>query len=359
VAASKARNVPVGQGTPGAMGSPRGRSRLNADTSAEPEGLTRRVVLNVLEAFFRRPWLHLLPIILLAALGGASAFSAKQSFEAVGTITVESSTGIGDITGTNNSGFNFDTPASSTARNINEKLRTNEFLNAVADKLQADSEPTQRALLRQTISESVTAVDDGDQLVRVKATSDRAELSLRIAQATIDSYIETIIASNVKSSTQTVEFFKAQVADALTAYQAAEQALNDYLIANNISPDADPPVNQQIVINSLQSDLDRKESQYEAKLQSLDQANLVAASTQTETEQRIQLTDPPELPGAPLGRLRKAVLTVVIFGVLGTLLALASVIAAATLDRTIRVPSDVTAKFGLDVLAVVPDARAR
>ena len=52
-------------------------------------------------------------------------------------------------------------------------------------------------------------------------------------------------------------------------------------------------------------------------------------------------------------------LTVIIFGVLGTLLALASVIAAATLDRTIRVPCDITAKFGLDVLAVVPDARAR
>jgi hypothetical protein len=35
------------------------------------------------------------------------------------------------------------------------------------------------------------------------------------------------------------------------------------------------------------------------------------------------------------------------------------VIVAATLDRTIRVPGDITAKFDLDVLAVVPDARAR
>ncbi len=52
-------------------------------------------------------------------------------------------------------------------------------------------------------------------------------------------------------------------------------------------------------------------------------------------------------------------LTLVIFGVLGVLLSLASVIVAATLDRTIRVPGDITAKFDLDVLAVVPDARAR
>ena len=69
-------------------------------------------MLNFLEAFFRRPWLHLLPIILLVALGAASVFNTKQTFEAVGTITAESSTVIGDMTHTNNEGFNFDTPAS-------------------------------------------------------------------------------------------------------------------------------------------------------------------------------------------------------------------------------------------------------
>jgi capsular polysaccharide biosynthesis protein len=41
------------------------------------------------------------------------------------------------------------------------------------------------------------------------------------------------------------------------------------------------------------------------------------------------------------------------------LLMLASVIASATLDRTVRVPNDITGKFGLDVLAVIPDAPMR
>ncbi len=45
------------------------RTPLNADTSSEPDGLTRRVMLNMLEAFFRRPWLHLLPLILPVRLG--------------------------------------------------------------------------------------------------------------------------------------------------------------------------------------------------------------------------------------------------------------------------------------------------
>ena len=54
------------------------------------------------------------------------------------------------------------------------------------------------------------------------------------------------------------------------------------------------------------------------------------------------VTDPPDTPFAPEPRLKKAVLTLVIFGVLGLLLSLASVIVAATLDRTIRVPGDIS-----------------
>src|SRR6188472_1532606 len=103
---------------PGSVGMPRNRGRINADTTSEPEGITRRVVLNVLEAFFRRPWLHLLPLILMLALGAATAFSKSPVYRAAGTITAESSTLIGDLTQQNNQGFNFDTPATVTARNI-------------------------------------------------------------------------------------------------------------------------------------------------------------------------------------------------------------------------------------------------
>jgi capsular polysaccharide biosynthesis protein len=83
--------------------------------------------------------------------------------------------------------------------------------------------------------------------------------------------------------------------------------------------------------------------------------------TQTETapavvEQRIRVLDEPEAPAAAEGRMKKAVLTVAVFFVLGVLLSLGSVVLAASLDRTVRVPNDITARFGVDVLAVVPNA---
>ena len=50
-------------------------------------------------------------------------------------------------------------------------------------------------------------------------------------------------------------------------------------------------------------------------------------------------------------------MTLILFGVLGVMLSLALVVVTATLDRTIRIPNDITARFGLDVLAVVPDTK--
>jgi uncharacterized protein involved in exopolysaccharide biosynthesis len=350
--------VPVPAGSTGAIRQSR-RTRLNADTSAEPEGLTRRVVLNFLEAFFRRPWLHLLPLILMLILGAASAFSSKQSFQSTGTITAESSTVLGDLTQSNNQGFGFETPATIVARNINELLRTTNFLNTVAGKLQAEATDSQKALLRDVIAKDVGAIADGDQLVRVSATSERADLSFRLADAVIRSYVETVKANKIAQSDQAVQFFQGQVADADTARKAAQAALDAYLVQQGLTDTLQIPPGQQLQINNLQADVDRAESQYDAKLDSLDQAKLASNSAAAEVDQLLRVTDPPETPLAPQPRLKKAALTLVVFGVLGVLLSLASVIVAATLDRTIRVPGDITAKFDLDVLAVVPDARAR
>jgi uncharacterized protein involved in exopolysaccharide biosynthesis len=357
VAASK-RNLPVAAGSTGAIRASR-RTRLNADTSAEPEGLTRRVVLNFLEAFFRRPWLHLLPLILMLALGGVSAFSSKESFQSTGTITAESSTVLGELTQSSNQGFNVETPATIVARNINELLRTTNFLNTVAGKLQADATESQKALLRDVIAKDVGAIADGDQLVRVSAASERADLSFRLADAVIRSYVETVKANKIAQSDQAVQFFQGQVADADAARKAAQAALDTYLVQEGLTETLQIPASQQLQINNLQADVDRAESQYDAKLDSLDQAKLASNSAAAEVDQLLRVTDPPEEPVAPEPRLRKAALTLVVFGVLGVLLSLASVIVAATLDRTIRVPGDITAKFDLDVLAVVPDARAR
>ncbi len=357
MAASTARNVPV-TGATAPIGSTRRAPRVNADTTAQPEGLTRRVVLNILEAFFRRPWLHLLPLIIMLALGAATAFNKQDEYRSVGTITALRSTLISDITQVNNNGFSFETPSTLTARNINEKLRTNEFVNTVADKLGLEA-GSQRDQLLQIIARSVGASADGDQLVRVSATTRQPDLSLSLANATVDSYIETVKNATLSQSEAAVSFFESELQAADTARQAARQKLLDFYQQNDIQDLAKIPVSLQLDVQALQDEVQRLDAAYDAKQDQLDQARLTAATAQTDTEQRLRVTDRPTQAGAPQPYLRKAVLTMMVFGVLGVLLSLASVIVAAALDRTIRVPADVTAKFGLDVLAVIPDSRAR
>ena len=87
------------------------RSQLNADTSSQPDGLTRRVMLNILEAFFRRPILHLLPLILMLGLGVASVVNMKQQYRSVGTLSVTNESLLADLTNAaSTAGLDFDKP---------------------------------------------------------------------------------------------------------------------------------------------------------------------------------------------------------------------------------------------------------
>ena len=358
MAASK-RNLPMPAGSTGAIRASR-RTRLNADTSAEPEGLTRRVVLNFLEAFFRRPWLHLLPLILMLVLGGANAFSSKEEFKSTGTITAESSTVLGDLIPSNSQGFNAETPATIVARNINELLRTTNFLNTVAGKLQADATDSQKALLRDVIAKDVGCPcrrrPAGAGLGHERASRPVVPAGRRRhPQLHRDRQGQQ---HRPERPGRGVLPGPGRRGRCRPQGRARRPSMRTSSKRASPTRCRSRPAQQQ-QINTLQADVDRAESQYDAKLDSLDQAKLASNSAATEVDQRLRQTDPPEEPLAPEPRLKKAALTLVIFGVLGVLLSLASVIVAATLDRTIRVPGDITAKFDLDVLAVVPDARAR
>ena len=88
------------------------RSRLNADTSSQPDGLTRRVLLNILEAFFRRPILHLLPLVLMLGIGVASVLNMKEQYRSVGTLSVTNESLLADLTDASQvAGLGFDNPA--------------------------------------------------------------------------------------------------------------------------------------------------------------------------------------------------------------------------------------------------------
>ena len=56
------------------------------------------MVLNILEAFFRRPFLHLLPLVLMLGLGVASVVNLNDEYTSVGTLSVTNESLLADLT---------------------------------------------------------------------------------------------------------------------------------------------------------------------------------------------------------------------------------------------------------------------
>jgi uncharacterized protein involved in exopolysaccharide biosynthesis len=334
------------------------RTPLNADTSSEPDGLTRRVMLNILEAFFRRPWLHLLPLILLLALGGASVLSMTPQYSSVGTLNATGESLLNDLTeAANTPGLTFDPPAVVTARQINQLLSTDFFLSRVAQQAGLGSAIENGTLLKAQIRDYTGAAADGDNLVRVSSTSRNAELSERLTRATMTSYVDWVVESEVSESTGSADFLDEQVTQAERDVNAAWDDVQQYILDNPLAENEEGPLPERLQLQRHQDALDRAQKRHDDALNARDAAELATAQARVVVQQRLQTVDEPETPTAPEPRLRKAVLTLFLFGAVGALLSLALVVMTATLDRSIRVPNDITAKFGLDVLAVVPDKR--
>jgi uncharacterized protein involved in exopolysaccharide biosynthesis len=334
------------------------RTPLNADTSSEPDGLTRRVMLNILEAFFRRPWLHLLPLILFCALGAASVLSMTPQYSSVGTLNATGESLLNDLTeAAKTPGLAFDPPAVITARQINQLLTTDFFLTRVAQQAGLGTAIEDGTLLKTQIRDYTGASADGDNLVRIKSTSRNAELSERLAKATMQSYVDWVVESEVSESSGSADFLGQQVKEADTEVDNAWNDVQEYIIQNPAAETDDGPLEQRLQLQRLREVLNRAEDRQEQAVNSRDAAELATAQAKIVVQQRLQTVDEPEIPAAPQARLRKAALTMFLFAAVGAILSLALVVMTATLDRTIRVPNDITAKFGLDVLAVVPDKR--
>jgi uncharacterized protein involved in exopolysaccharide biosynthesis len=351
VAASRARDIS------GPHAQTRSRVKLNTETSTEPEGITRRVVLNILEAFFRRPWLHLLPLILMLALGAATALGGKEEFRSVGSLTATNESLLADITATNEAGSTFESAAENAAAQMNEFLRTEEFLDIVARGAGLETALEQGQVLRSQLRGAINAFADGDNLVRVSATTNNPELSQRLAQGTIDGYIEQIVGASTEQGQATERVLEGRVNETKQILDEARAELEAFLTTNPNANDEDAPAALAQQFERREADIQRADTRYTAALDALEEAKVTTATAREVVNQRLRPSDPPEVPLAAEPRLRKAALTIILFGALGVMLSLALVVVTATLDRTIRVPNDITARYGLDVLAVVPDMR--
>src|SRR6266508_5836313 len=93
-------------------------------------GLTQRMVLNILEAFFQRPVVLLIPLFLMLAVGIFAASNSDKEYRSTGVLNSTSGDLLADLTDTQTA-FTFETPAAITSRSLSALIQTDRFISDV------------------------------------------------------------------------------------------------------------------------------------------------------------------------------------------------------------------------------------
>lgn len=323
--------------------------------------MPRLFVSRLLDTFFKRWWLYLLPVVLFGALGAVTVTQQSTSYRSTGVIRVSGETLLTEITAIRGgqSPFGFETPATYTAREINTVLGTDLFLRSVIEEADLMTAVQTGAITMLELRESIWAAPEGDLLVQINAATDDADVSYRLAAATIESYHLWQIDDNVTESRSAEMFFESLLGPSEAELDEASVRLAEY-IRTHPSPGGDEtlrPLDEQIEIARLSEIVDRASDRLATVTQSLADARLATAQTATDVEQRLRTVDAPQVPTAPESSLRRDAMTLALFLALGGLVSMAALALGTASDRTVRYPEEVEHHLRLPVVAALPESR--
>lgn len=321
--------------------------------------MTANVVERLLETFFRRRWMNMAPLAFCCALGLVTVVNQPEKYVSEGILSAAPDTLVANLSNLSLDNSFGTTPAAVASRRINEQLRSDDFALQLASR--AGLQPSLDAGLigPQFVRTRVVAVPDGENLLKVRATTEDPELSFRLATSAIDTFIDWVINDDVIESQTAQSFYEGIAANYLTSVDAAQAALDQYLSANPAPPFGSRPRAEESEIAQLNAELDRATGRYTAALANIEEAKLASELALLDVRQRLRVLDPPTTPTLPTAGLRAMVMTFGVFVALGAGLTLGLVTLTAFLDKTIRTAGDVRSRLGVDLAATIPAVAVR
>lgn len=325
------------------------------DSSATAREVTRRIVLNVFEALFRRPLLALLPLLLLTAAGVLSAASGTETYRSESRIAVSSDPLLAEITEAQQS-FSFETAASVAAKQLHELISTDDFMNRVAAEAGWTDAVEQGLITLPQMRAMSSVTTSGDSIVNVAALTEDPTAAQTLASAIVTSFRGYLIETGAAEATTTVAFLTEELASVQERATAANARVDEFA-AENPNAASELTLTAETEYQRLRDQADEEATNVREANAALREARLRERETETVVNQRFRVLDEPALPEAAQPRLKKMVLEVAMFVVLGSILSVLLLLLLAMFDRSIRTSSDVRRKFGLGVLALVPNRR--
>jgi len=311
--------------------------------------------MRMAESFFRRWPLYLLPLLLFVGLGVLQAKNVDTEYRSVSTVAVSSSTFLSDLTSVRTPDVGYETPATKTARNINEQMTTAAFAKQVAAKAGLTTMLANGTITLDYVRSHVSVGASGDTLMIVRATTFDPTLSQRLAQALESSYKEYVIGVQSAESKNAAAFYTKRITDDTVAVTKATNDLKDYLGKNPLPPASEKRTELQVIeLQGLQDAVAEAKTLLSEDQAQLDKTNLATSSAASDIDQRLQVLDPAELPIAPEPTRMKQIIDVAIFVLLGLIIVAVALVMSALLDRAVRSADDITEASGLEVVATIP-----
>jgi uncharacterized protein involved in exopolysaccharide biosynthesis len=276
----------------------------------------------LLETFFRRKWLYLLPLVPFVAFGVATVLGTPTTYRSTGVVQIPRNTLLNELSDRGGENFGPDTPAAFTTRGLSGVLLTDKFIERLIANAGLTSAVQEGTISPDDIRSSISATAGADEFVAISAYNGDPEVAYALAGSAIRSYIDWQIDNNAAQATAA----KQQLETELKGLEEGQRSAGAELEISRVRGQL------QVAENTLND-------------------------VTTSAEQQFQVVDDPQPPSAPEPRRKQDVITLAMFTILGLLVSGAALVVGTLLDRSVRYSDEIEAHLHLPVLATVPDDR--
>src|SRR3954468_616914 len=185
---------------------------------------TNLFLLRVIDNFFRRWPLFVLPFLLLIGAGVLRVQKIPVHYRATGVLSISSNPLLQDSfpqTGVNV--YPNETPAAAASRIISELLATDAFVQSLGSKAGLASSGALSNAEVMSVRSSVAAVAIGDRLLRVDAKWVEPKRSLQLVEAIVAGYADYVLTIQTKNYADAVQYWTAAAAQAQKTVSVAQE----------------------------------------------------------------------------------------------------------------------------------------
>ena len=330
-----------------------GGSIPEGGTSAQTADLSTRLI----EQFFRRWFLYSIPVVLLVVVGVRAANNVSAEFSSRGTLSASANPLVETPEVRGGTIGQFETPASGISRLINEQLRSDAFARVVAERgLMPAVE--QGLITLDTIRGHVRAGPRGENLLTVSSSWGDGKTAFLLVDSTISSYLDLVAETVAIDSNEAIDYWTERQTAAQARVDTAQSELTDYVATlPELDAGEQRTTDEQLNLNRLDLTLTRALEDVDSAQDAIDSAQLNLEQSQSQAGRQVRVVDTPVEPLSPQSTRLDKLTTMVVFTIMGVLIALAALVVTTLVDHSVRSPAQLRIAAGVDSVAVVGRAK--